>query len=275
MFIPRVIRIRNWRRNDLVNLYKLAGYDENDDINVDILARVLSKRLEYLYDGEFKDVPEKLLAYGANGDSIFELFNSWISTDNPKAMFRDLNVLIKHGLDKEKAKEFVEKILKEDSTSFFEETITKYQEELKKLGIDTNKYLATYLDLEHEFILADFKALPENVTVDNFIENYVSMQNILDYTNDGFAAFIETFVDFGGHTNVLVDKFLKEIGYSSRREDSLALAELIWHGADNIDINKFAESAPASAMNSEEKDFIRGILVTKHADKRLIQRFVA
>ena len=96
--------------------------------------------------------------------------------------------------------------------------------------------------------------LPDTISIDKLI-SFFSMKEIIDNCSPySFDQFISDYLESDQDINVLAQKFMDEIGYSSNSSDSGALLDLVYAGAsvDIIDPTKYIDLVDVSQLDDCE-----------------------
>ena len=169
---------------------------------------------------------------------------------------------------------FLKQVLSDPMTSEFKVILQLYPDELRSFGIDPDVYSDTFAKYYAKDFIGDIDCLPEVLSADKLISN-VNMSDILeDVSYWKFDDFLKKFIEADGDTDLLANKFIQEIGYTSVYDEFSALFDLLEVGCD-IDIEYFADCVDVEILNSEEKDRYYQVLKERGADRTILDRFAA
>ena len=227
----------------------------DSDININYILS-LGEPYPYYFAKQY----EKILSLGADPVRLFHYNEEYykMQTSMVKDLAYALSVYADCGLGYDFAKQWI-------LDNIPAENIVPNSVYLEPFGINPRDYVDTYLEHDYAASALSLDSLPYPVTPDDVVRHFSIRElkyiyaEIGGFRYDGFGAFVDNFAEAGGDIDLLVDKFLKELGYPEEKESLAALAIMKHHGTDLVDANKIVDTLTFDAFVYKDQATIKKV----------------
>lgn len=200
---------------------------------------------------------ENLLQKGVSFKKAFDLVSDWpnsVCEDHPKKSIGVLKWFLDHGFSKANIKEW----LGNHMNSHMEDCLIEYEFAFcEKIELDVSDIVNHWIKRNGNLYFSDYSLseLPDAVSADKVVA-FFSMKDIIKHCLPyDFSDFVQDYLCTGLDINVLAQKFMDEIGYSTGGpREAGALLDLVENGAsaDIIDPAKYLELVDVDTLNECE-----------------------
>lgn len=250
------------------------------------INRIAKERFTVGNDGMI----ETLLRGGVDVNIVFELAEETLSgaaeyIEGHEGLVNTLLLFSKYGLPTEEIKEWVMGKLSQSDLAY-SIVWDEYGYGWGLLGITaTDEIIETFLMPfgsgdpilcnDVVAILDNNMKLPKTISHEKFVRS-IPMRGLVDYYSSyGFNYFLE---EYSGDINVLVDKFINEIGYDTTDEACIiAMYDIIaYGGAGLIDLEKFVECFKKcdKLTGEDRRDYYEYLSDIEGIDKKIIAKLL-
>lgn len=197
---------------------------------------------------------------------VFEKSKEYLATinNNPNELLSILSLFWCYNLPCDSIQDFVNQNLSKDVVKSI---VDDNSSEWKEIGIMPEDCLRNYIggNLCDLLLWHSLKTLPDGITPETFLEKYslseikkkLSDTVLFDTFSDSlyycdacakepFEVFVENYLDSGGSLEILISKYLTEIGY---RGDPCDMLILIKYSPNSFDMREYVTQVRAKSMS--------------------------